>query len=95
MVEDRNYLKVRRYILTFVFLFFFSEASFSENLSFTKITNLDNPWGSSFINEDELSEWPMDGWRRCDWWLRQEYARWHDRHCSNECSCDLRLWRNH
>ena len=54
MVEDRNYLKVKKYILTFVFLFFFSETSFSENLSFTKITNLDSPWGSSFINEDEL-----------------------------------------
>ena len=54
MVEDRNYLKVRRYILTFVLLFFFFFLSFSENLSFNKINNLYIPCVSFFINEDEL-----------------------------------------
>ena len=54
MVVDQNFLKVKKYFLVLFFLFFCSEKSFSENLSFTKITNLDEPWGSSFINENEL-----------------------------------------
>ena len=28
--------------------------TYAENLKFTKIINLDKPWGSSFINKDEL-----------------------------------------
>ena len=28
--------------------------AYAENLKFTKIINLDKPWGSSFINKDEL-----------------------------------------
>ncbi|MBC8308522.1 MAG: PQQ-dependent sugar dehydrogenase [Pelagibacterales bacterium] len=28
--------------------------AYAQNLKFTKIINLDNPWGSSFINKDEL-----------------------------------------
>ena len=54
MVVDQNFPKVKKYFLVFLLLFFCSEKSFSENLSFTKITNLDEPWGSSFINENEL-----------------------------------------
>ena len=54
MVVDQNFLKVKKYFLVLFVLFFCSEKSFSENLSFTKITNLDEPWGSSFINENEL-----------------------------------------
>ena len=28
--------------------------AYAQNLKFTKIINLDKPWGSSFINIDEL-----------------------------------------
>ena len=28
--------------------------AYAQNLKFTKIINLDKPWGSSFINKDEL-----------------------------------------
>jgi len=31
-----------------------SSNAYAENLKFTKIINLDKPWGSSFINKDEL-----------------------------------------
>ena len=31
-----------------------SSNAYAQNLKFTKIINLDNPWGSSFINIDEL-----------------------------------------
>ena len=38
-----------------IFLFFLNHTfSFSNNLKFEKITELDDPWGSSFINKDEL-----------------------------------------
>ena len=38
----------------FFILIFFSSNSYSENYKFTKIIELNEPWGSSFINEDEL-----------------------------------------
>ena len=34
--------------------FLLSGSAYPENLKFTKIINLDKPWGSSFINKDEL-----------------------------------------
>ncbi len=36
------------------FLFLFSSITQADELKFTKIVSLDEPWGSSFINEDEL-----------------------------------------
>ena len=39
--------------LTFLLLIF-SSASFSENYKFKKLVDLKNPWGSSFINNNEL-----------------------------------------
>jgi glucose/arabinose dehydrogenase len=54
MAVDQNFLKVKKYFLVIFLILFCSEKSFSENLSFTKIANLDEPWGSSFINENEL-----------------------------------------
>ena len=41
------------FYLVFI-LIFFSSNSYSENYKFTKIIELNEPWGSSFINEDEL-----------------------------------------
>ena len=37
-----------------VIFFLLSVSSFSKNLKFTKIIDLDKPWGSSFINKDEI-----------------------------------------
>jgi glucose/arabinose dehydrogenase len=34
---------------------------YSQNLKFTKIVNLDNPWGSSFINDYEMIITEKDG----------------------------------
>ena len=54
MVGDQNFHKVKRYI-TLVFIFFVSSSiSLADNLSFKKIVKLDDPWGSTFINEKEL-----------------------------------------
>ena len=53
MVVVLNFLKVKRLILIVCFLFF-STNSFSQNLKFNKITDLKAPWGSSFLNEDEI-----------------------------------------
>ena len=41
------------FLFTFIFLSFIS-ISFAENLKFKKITSLNNPWGSSFISNDEI-----------------------------------------
>ncbi|MDC0344481.1 PQQ-dependent sugar dehydrogenase [Pelagibacteraceae bacterium] len=44
-----------RRLLTFIFLvLFWSENTYSQNLKFTKIVNLEKPWGSSFINNKEI-----------------------------------------
>ena len=54
MVGDQNFHKVKRYI-TLVFIFFISSSiSLADNLSFKEIVKLDDPWGSTFINEKEL-----------------------------------------
>ena len=53
MVVVLNFLKVKRLILIVCFLFF-STNSFSQNLKFNKITDLKAPWGSSYLNEDEI-----------------------------------------
>ena len=61
MAEDQNFLKVKKVfflILLFFFLillfFFFNSKSFSQNYNFQKLAKLDGPWGSSFLNDNEL-----------------------------------------
>ena len=44
----------RKLLYAIVIFFFLSVNSFAKNLKFTKIIDLDNPWGSSFINNNEL-----------------------------------------
>ena len=44
---------MKKIILLIFFLFFFSK-SFSENYNFIKLADLETPWGSSFINNDEI-----------------------------------------
>ena len=54
MVVDQNFLKVRKFFIS-IFLFLVSiNVSFAENLFFKKIVNLNGPWGSTFINNNEL-----------------------------------------
>ena len=54
MVEDLNLLKVKKVLFLTLLIFFFTSKSFSQNYSFQKLTKLDGPWGSSFLNENEL-----------------------------------------
>jgi len=44
----------RKLSYTIIIFFFLSVNSFAKNLKFTKIIDLDKPWGSSFINNNEL-----------------------------------------
>ena len=53
MVVDQNFLRVKKYFLLIFFLLFASK-SYSNNYTLTKIIELDDPWGSSFINKDEI-----------------------------------------
>ena len=57
---DQNYLRVRKYFLLIFFLFF-SSVSYSDDYSLTKVTKLDEPWGSTFINNDEIIVTEKDG----------------------------------
>jgi aldose sugar dehydrogenase len=46
---------VRQKLLYIIIIFFFLSAnSFSKNLKFTKIIDLNKPWGSSFVSNNEL-----------------------------------------
>ena len=54
MVVDLDFHKVIRYFLYIIFFTFISSNSFSNDFNFKKIADLDDPWGSSFINKDEL-----------------------------------------
>ena len=57
---DQNYLRVRKYFLLIFFLFF-SSVSYSDDYSLTKVTKLDEPWGSTFISNDEIIVTEKDG----------------------------------
>ncbi|MDA9667413.1 PQQ-dependent sugar dehydrogenase [Candidatus Pelagibacter sp.] len=54
MVVDQNSLKVKKYFLLIIFTLLFTSKSYSDSYSLTKIIELDEPWGSSFINKDEI-----------------------------------------
>ena len=54
MVVDQNSLKVKKYFLLIIFTLLFTSKSYSNSYSLTKIIELDEPWGSSFINKDEI-----------------------------------------
>jgi len=45
---------MKKLLAIVVFSLFSCGNTYSQNLKFTKIVNLDNPWGSSFINDYEL-----------------------------------------
>jgi len=54
MVVDQNFLKVKKYFLLIIFFLLFTSKSYSNNYTFTKIIELNEPWGSSFINNNEI-----------------------------------------
>ena len=54
MVVDQNSLNVKKYFSLIVFFLLFASKSYSNNFTLTKIVKLDEPWGSSFINNDEI-----------------------------------------
>ena len=54
MVVDQNFLKVKKYFLLIIFFLLFTSKSYSNNYIFTKIIKLEEPWGSSFINNSEI-----------------------------------------
>ena len=53
-MEDLNFLKVKKFFFLIFFILFFSSNSFSQNYNFKKLVKLDGPWGSSFLNDNEL-----------------------------------------
>ena len=54
MVVDLNYHKVIRFFLSIIFFTFLWSNGFSANLNFEKVAELKDPWGSSFISENEI-----------------------------------------
>ena len=54
MVVDLNFHKVKKFFFSGLFLIFLISNSFSANFNFKKISSLEDPWGSSFINKDEI-----------------------------------------
>ncbi len=54
MVEDLNFHKVKKLFFVIIFFIFFSANSFAKNLKFEKLAALNDPWGSSFLNNKEL-----------------------------------------
>ena len=53
MVVDQNFHRVKK-LLFLLSLILFSTNSFSKNFNFNKIIELEAPWGSSFVNENEM-----------------------------------------
>ncbi len=54
MVGDLNFRKVKKYLILIFFFLIFSTNLFSQDFKFQKLAKLDGPWGSSFINDNEL-----------------------------------------
>ncbi len=54
MVEDLNFHKVKKLFFVIIFFIFFSTNLFAQNLKFKKLVALNDPWGSSFLNNKEL-----------------------------------------
>jgi len=54
MVVDQNSLNVKKYFSLIIFFLLFTSKSYSNNFTLTKIIKLDDPWGSSFINNHEI-----------------------------------------
>jgi glucose/arabinose dehydrogenase len=53
MVGDQNYLKVKK-VLLFFLTYLFSQVSFANEINISKIADLEDPWGSTFVNDKEI-----------------------------------------
>ena len=53
MAVGQSSLKVKNYFV-FFFILFFSTKTFSQNYKFEKLVDLNAPWGSSFLNDNEI-----------------------------------------
>src|SRR6056300_355683 len=53
MVGDQNYLKVKK-VLLFFLTYLFSQVSFAIEINISKIADLEDPWGSTFVNDKEI-----------------------------------------
>ena len=60
MVEDQNFHKVKKIIYVLILFFVFASKSYSQNFKLEKLVNLDSPWGSSFINSNEIISNPSE-----------------------------------
>ena len=54
MVAGLSFHNVIKYCLSIFLFFLFSSKSYPENFIFQKLADLNDPWGSSFINNEEL-----------------------------------------
>ena len=54
MVEDLNFHKVKKLFFVIISVLFFSTNLFAQNLKFKKLVVLNDPWGSSFLNNKQL-----------------------------------------
>ena len=54
MVEDLSFHKVKKVFFLLLFILSFTSNSFSENYNFQKLAKFNGPWGSSFVNNNEL-----------------------------------------
>ena len=54
MVVDLNFHKVKKLFFVIIFFIFFSTNLFAQNLKFKKLVVLNDPWGSSFLDNKEL-----------------------------------------
>ena len=54
MEEDQNFLKVKINFLIIILSLIFISNSHSEKIVLEKLVELDSPWGSSFINNNEI-----------------------------------------
>ena len=51
--EDQNYLKVKKVIFFFL-IYFFNQICFANTIQISKIADLEDPWGSTFVNNKDL-----------------------------------------
>ena len=54
MEEDQNFPKVKINFLIIILSLIFISNSYSEKIVLEKLVELDSPWGSSFINNNEI-----------------------------------------
>ena len=53
-MEDQSFRKVKRFIFSVSLFLLLTNLSFAKNFNLEKIVDLNSPWGSSFINNEEI-----------------------------------------